>query len=68
MNDYLETNLKYWSNYYGLNFEPMIKVYRKILLEKPIVESLKKSQLIDDEQIFASLDLLTIKQEDLEAS
>jgi hypothetical protein len=66
MNDYLETNLKYWSNYYGLNFEPMIKVYRKILLEKPIVESLKKNQLIDDEQIFASLDLLTIKQEDLE--
>jgi histone-arginine methyltransferase CARM1 len=66
MNEYLETNLKYWSNYHDLNFEPMMKVYRKFLLEKPIVEHLKKSQLIDDEQIFASLDLLSIKQEDLE--
>ena len=44
----------------------MLKVYRQIMLEKPIVENITKSQLIDDEQIFASLDLLTIKQEDLE--
>ena len=66
MNDYLNHNLKYWSSFHGLNFEPMLKVYRQFLLEKPVVEEIQKSQLIDDEQIFASLDLLTIKQQDLE--
>ena len=67
MQEYLSENLQYWSSYYNLNYEPMMKIYRQLLLEKPIVEQIKKEQLIDDEKILASFDLKTIKIEELES-
>ena len=66
MSAYLDENLKYWTSYYGLNYEPLMKVFRQLLLEKPVVETITKEQLIDEEKILASLDLNTIKVQDLE--
>ena len=66
MDEYLKENLKYWKNYYGLNFEPMRRVYRELLLEKPIVETITPDNLIDEEKILASFDLRTVKCPELE--
>lgn len=66
MDDYLNETLKYWQNYYGLNFEPMARIYRELLLEKPIVETIKPANLIDEEKILASFDLKTVKRQDIE--
>ena len=67
MEKYLNRNLKYWFNYNNLNFEPFAKVMKHTLLEKPIIETIDKSQMIDDEKILASFDLKTVKIEDLES-
>jgi hypothetical protein len=68
MESYLNENLSFWLNFYNLNLEPIAKVFRQLLLEKPIVETLNKSQLIDDEEkILASFDLKTVKIEELES-
>jgi hypothetical protein len=66
MDEYLKENIKYWQNYYGLNFDPMRRVYRELLLEKPIVETISSENLIDEEKILASFDLRTVKREELE--
>lgn len=68
MENYLNENMKYWTNYNDLNFEPIARIYRQLLLEKPLVQTISKSQLIDnDEKILASFDLKTIKIEELES-
>ena len=66
MTDYLNDNLNYWLNYYQLNYEPVMKVMRQTLLEKPIVELVKREQLIDEEKIYASLDLSRVTLKDME--
>lgn len=67
MDTYLNDNIKFWESYNDLNFEPIAKIYRQLMIEKPCVEHLSKSQLIDDEEkILASFDLKTVKIEDLE--
>ncbi len=66
MDEYLKENIKYWQNYYGLNFDPMRRVYRELLLEKPIVETISSENLIDEEKILASFDLRTVKRQELE--
>lgn len=67
MNDYLDDQLRHWSDYYGLNFEPLMKVYRQFLLEKPIVETIKPEQMIDEEKLLESFDLLTVTADDLKS-
>ncbi len=68
MDAYLNENLKFWSNYNDLNFDPIAKIYRQLLIEKPLVETVSKSQLVDDEEkILASFDLKTVKLEELES-
>jgi hypothetical protein len=66
MEKYLNENLKYWSNYYDLNYEPLQKIYRQLMLEKPIVEQITSDQLIDEEKILCSIDLNTIEAKELE--
>jgi hypothetical protein len=67
MRTYLDETLKYWQNYNGLSFEPMRRIYRELLLEKPIVETITPENMIDEEKLLASFDLKTIKQQDLES-
>lgn len=68
MESYLEKNMKYWTDFNGLNFEPIAKIYRQLLIEKPLVEEIEVSQLIDnDEKIIASFDLKTVPIRDLES-
>lgn len=68
MKKYLDENMKFWSNYKDLNFEPIAKIYRQLLLEKPLVETISPSQLIhDEEKILESFDLKTVKLKDLES-
>lgn len=67
MTVYLNDNLTYWSKYYELNYEPFSKIYQQSLLEKPVVEQIKRSQLIDEEKILASFDLSTVTLEELES-
>lgn len=67
MTDYLQEHVSYWSNFYNLNYSVMQRVYRSLLLEKPVVECIKNEQLIDDEKILDSFDLKTVTMEELES-
>jgi hypothetical protein len=66
MEDYLTEQLGFWSNFHSLNYEPMMQVYRQLLLEKPVVEHLDPTHLLDEERIVASFDLKTVRVEELE--
>jgi protein arginine N-methyltransferase 1 len=66
MTEYLNDNLKYWSNFHQLNYEPFQAVYKQLMLEKPVVEQIKKEQLIDEEKILCSFDLNSIEAKELE--
>jgi hypothetical protein len=68
METYLNENLSFWSSYQDLNFEPIAKIYRQLLIEKPLVETISNSQLIDDDKkILASFDLKTVDAKELES-
>lgn len=68
METYLTENLNYWSDYQGLDFQPIAKIYRQLLIEKPLVETISTSQLIDDDKkIIASFDLKTVDASELES-
>lgn len=68
METYLTENLNYWSDYEGLDFQPIAKIYRQLLIEKPLVETISTSQLIDDDKkILASFDLKTVDAAELES-
>jgi len=67
MDNYLKDNLIYWKNYYGLDYEPVMKIYKQLLLEKPLIEQISPNQLIDEHKIFTSLNLKTIELKDLES-
>jgi hypothetical protein len=67
MDDYLEQNLKHWSNFNELNFEPFASVYRQLLLEKPLIECVKPQQLLDEERLVGSFDLLTVTNDDIKS-
>ena len=66
MSSYLNESLGHWTDYHGLDFGPMANVYRELLLEKPVVETIGKEQLIDDEKILCTLDLKTVEARELE--
>lgn len=67
MSQYLNENLSYWTCFYNANYQSMSKVYREVLLSRPIVEVIKSDQMIDEEQILASFDLKTVNIKDLES-
>jgi hypothetical protein len=66
MEKFLKENLSYWKNYYGLDYEPVMKIYKHLLLEKPLIEHLNSNQLIDEHKIFTSINLKTIELKELE--
>ena len=66
MTSYLNENMGNWMSYYGLSYEPMMRVYRQLLLEKPVIETITRDQLLDDEKLLASFDLSTVSIRDLE--
>jgi hypothetical protein len=67
MQAYLSEHLSFWSDYYSLSYEPLMKIYRQLLLEKPVIEHIRPEQLLDDEKILASFDLKTVRAQDLES-
>lgn len=67
MTEYLDTTLGHWSKFEGLDYTPMAKVYSQMLLEKPLVETIRAEQLIDDEKMLASFDLKDCTLDDLKS-
>ena len=67
MTQYLSENLSYWNSFYNINYQSMSKVYREVLLSKPVIKNIKSEQMIDEEQILASFDLKTVNIKDLES-
>lgn len=67
MDKYLNETIKYWSDYNGMNFESIGKVYAQMLLEKPLIETIQPEQLIDEEKLLASLDLSEITLDDIKS-
>ena len=56
-----------WSNYFDLNFSPIIPHIKNSDLSECVIETIEPSQLVHDAQLIQSIDLRTVQIEDLQS-
>ena len=54
-----------WNNYFDLNFSPVLQHIKNSDLNECVIETIDPSQLIQDPQLVQSIDLRTVKIEEL---
>ncbi|KAI9884046.1 MAG: type I protein arginine N-methyltransferase Rmt1 [Watsoniomyces obsoletus] len=59
--DYKEEKIGFWDNVYGFNFAPL----KHVALTEPLVDTVEMKAVVTDPTAFLTLDLYTVKPEDL---
>lgn len=54
-----------WKNYFGLNMSPVLSRIKNADLDECVIETIEPSQLVHDAQLIQSIDLRTVRIDDL---
>jgi hypothetical protein len=54
-----------WKNYFGLNMSPVLPRIKNAELDECVIETIEPSQIVHDAQLIQSIDLRTIRIDDL---
>ena len=54
-----------WNNYFDLNMSPIVPYIKNSSLKECVIETIEPSQLIQDAQLIQSINLRTVRMDDL---